>query len=245
MFCIAKLHIALENKLSFLNLKKGHTMSHVSLNLTPELYVYLHKNSLRESATLKALREETKDFPGAVMQISPEQGQFFALLVQLMHAKKTLDIGTYTGYSALAVALALPEDGKVITCDINAEATTLAARYWAQAQVQHKINLRLQPALQTLHELIESGASNTFDFIFIDADKNNYPQYYELSLQLLRPQGLLAIDNVLWGGTVVDPNDHDATTKMFRKYNQDLLVDERIMLSMLPVGDGLTLAMKR
>ncbi|NEQ32969.1 MAG: methyltransferase domain-containing protein [Leptolyngbya sp. SIO4C5] len=219
-------------------------MSSRTLNLTDSLYQYLLDNSLREPALMTQLRQETQQQPMAQMQISPEQGQFMALLVQLMGAKKTLEIGVFTGYSTLAVALALPADGKVVACDVSEEYTAIARRYWQQAGVADKIDLRLAPALDSLDQLLESGAAGTFDFAFIDADKGNYDNYYERSLQLLRPGGLIAIDNVLWSGRVAEPNQ-DNRTKKIHALNQKLHQDERVALSLLPLGDGLTLAMRR
>lgn len=201
--------------------------------------------SLREPAILKSLREETAKLPSSVMQISPEQGQFMAFLIGLMGAKKTLEIGVYTGYSSLAVALALPDDGQIIACDISTETSAIAKRFWIKAGVEQKIDLKLAPALQTLDQLIEQGASNTFDFAFIDADKFNYANYYERSLALVRPGGLILIDNVLWSGKVADPKDHDKQTEAIRQLNAMIYNDERVNLSLLPLGDGLTLAQKK
>ncbi len=220
-------------------------MSAETLNLTPELYTYLQKNSLREPEVLKNLRRETRKKSNHVMQISPEQGQFMAMLVDLLGAKKTVDIGTFTGYSALAVALALPADGKVITCDISAEAPSIGKTFWSMAGVSEKIDLQIGEATKTLKKLINEGQAGTFDFSFIDADKLNYPTYYELSLSLLRRGGLIAIDNVLWGGAVADLDNQEADTKSIRSLNEFILKDERVTISMLPIGDGLTLARKR
>lgn len=190
------------------------------------------------------LRQETQQHPLGQMQISPEQGQLMALLVQLIGAKKTLEVGVFTGYSTLAVALALPTDGKIIACDVSEAYTAIARRYWQQANVADKIELRLAPALDTLDQLLATGQANTFDFAFIDADKSNYDNYYERSLQLVRPGGLIAIDNVLWSGRVAAPNP-DNRTRSIHALNQKLHHDERISLSLLPLGDGLTLALKR
>jgi predicted O-methyltransferase YrrM len=220
-------------------------MSDYTLNLTPNVHEYYQKISLREPSVLQQLREQTHKMSMGHMQISPEQGQFMQLLIELLQAKKTLDIGVYTGYSALSVALALPKDGKVVACDINVEWTKIAKRFWEMADVSHKIDLRLAPATETLQALIDDGQSGTFDFAFIDADKMNYLRYYEQSLSLLRTGGLIAIDNVLWGGDVADPAIHDQNTAMIRKVNETLLADERVTISMLPIGDGLTLARKR
>lgn len=220
-------------------------MSDITLNLTPALYEYYQRVSLREPEVLRQLREQTHKMSMGQMQISPEQGQFMGLLIELMQAKKTLDIGVFTGYSALSVALALPEDGRVIACDINVEWTKLAKRFWEMAGMTHKIDLRLAPALQTLQSLIDAGEAGTFDFAFIDADKANYLNYYEAALTLLRSGGLILIDNVLWYGDVADPTNHEKNTVIIREVNEKLHQDERVTLSMLTIGDGLTLARKR
>lgn len=208
-------------------------------------YQYLIQTSVREPEVARHLREETQQMPNAQMQIGPEQGQFMQLLVQMLGAKKTLEVGVFTGYSALWVALGLPKGGRIIACDVSEEYTNIARRYWAQAGVAEKIDLRLCPALETLDELVESGGSGTFDFAFVDADKTSYEDYFERSLELLRPGGLIAIDNTIWSGKVADPGVQDEDTVAIRRLNQKLLVDERITLSMLTVGDGLTLALKR
>ena len=220
-------------------------MSDFTLNLTSKLYDYLLQVSLREPDVLRELREVTHHMVGAQMQVSPEQGQFMAFLIELLGAKKTLDIGTFTGYSALVVALALPSDGKVMTCDVSTECTNVALPFWEQAGVANKIELHLAPALQTLQKLIDKGEAGTFDFAFIDADKTNYANYYEMSLKLLRTGGLIAIDNVLWGGKVADQTVQDKATLAIRSLNENLLIDERVSLSLIPIGDGLTLARKR
>ncbi len=220
-------------------------MSPRTLSLTPELYAYLLDHSLREPAMLRALRQETQSLPGAQMQVAPEQGQFMAFLVQLMGARRAVEIGVFTGYSSLAVALALPPDGRLVACDVNPETTQIARRYWEQAGVAHKIDLRLAPATTTLAALLAQGEANSYDFAFIDADKQNYLTYYEQCLQLLRPGGLMVIDNVLWGGAVADASVQDPSTQAIRQLNQKLHQDERIALTMLPLGDGVTLAWKR
>lgn len=220
-------------------------MSNQTLGLDNQLYDYLLSVSLREPEILKKLREETAKHPHGIMQIAPEQGQFMALLVTLMGASKTLEIGVFTGYSTLSIALALPRDGKIIACDVSAEYTTIADRYWQRAGVSDKITLKLAPALQTLDELLATGQGETFDFIFIDADKENYQAYYERSLQLLRTGGLIAIDNVLWSGKVAHPEEKDPNTEAIRAFNEKLRLDARIRLSLVPIGDGLTLALKR
>ncbi|HEX2549809.1 MAG TPA: class I SAM-dependent methyltransferase [Gammaproteobacteria bacterium] len=219
-------------------------MSDITINLNPALYQYLQKYSLREGEIFKKLREKTHKMSMSQMQISPEQGQFMQLLMRLMGARKTLDIGVFTGYSTLSVAVALPEDGKVIGCDTNVEWTKMAKQYWEMAGVSHKIDLRLAPAVETLDLLIKNGEAGTFDFAFIDANKANYAIYYEQSLQLLRIGGLIMVDNVLWDGKVADLDVQDDNTKTIRAFNEKLHNDPRIMLSMLPVGDGITLALK-
>jgi predicted O-methyltransferase YrrM len=215
-----------------------------SLGLSDALYGYMLENSLREPEILGKLRAETATRHQARMQISPEQGQFMALLVQLMGAKRALEIGVFTGYSSTCVALALPADGEMIACDVSAEYTEIARRYWQAAGVAHKIELRLGPALQTLDHLLAQGQAETFDFAFIDADKGNYPHYYDRALQLLRPGGLMAIDNVLWSGRVADPAAQDKITRTIRVFNQKVAEDDRVTLSLLPIADGLTLALK-
>ncbi|MBD2464252.1 class I SAM-dependent methyltransferase [Oscillatoria sp. FACHB-1407] len=220
-------------------------MSNKTIGLDSSLYNYLLSVSLREPDILFRLREETARHSSANMQIAPEQGQFMALLVQLMGATKTLELGVFTGYSSLAIALALPDNGTIIACDVNEEYTAIARRYWQAAGVAHKIDLRLAPALSTLDQLLAEGQANTFDFAFIDADKTNYLNYYDRVLQLLRPGGLMAIDNVLWSGQVAQPEVQDDSTTMLRQLNQTLHQDDRISLSMVPIADGLTLALKR
>ena len=215
-----------------------------TLGLNNQLYDYLLSASLREPEILLKLRLETAAHPRAIMQIAPEQGQFMALLVQLIGAKKTLEVGVFTGYSSLSVALALPADGKIIACDVSEEYTAIARRYWQQAGVADKIDLRLAPAIETLDRL-RAASVETFDFAFIDADKENYDTYYERCLQLVRPGGLIAIDNVLWSGQVADPLDQDQSTQAIRAFNEKLHHDERVTLSLVPIADGLTLALKR
>ncbi|MCX7594365.1 MAG: class I SAM-dependent methyltransferase [Fischerella sp.] len=219
-------------------------MANKTLGLEKHLYDYLLSVSLREPEVLTKLRQETAQHPMAVMQIAPEQGQLMALLVKLIGAKKTLDIGVFTGYSSLVVALALPPDGKVIACDVDEEYTSIARRYWQQAGVANKIELHIAPAVETLEKLLAAGETETFDFAFIDADKSNYDLYYELALQLVRRGGLIAIDNVLWSGQVADPQVQDLRTNKIRALNQKLHQDQRVTISILPIADGLTLAMK-
>ena len=220
-------------------------MTKKTLWLNNQLYDYLLSVSLREPDILQQLREETAHLPNAIMQIAPEQGQFMALLVQLLSATKTLEVGVFTGYSSLCVALALPANGKIVACDVSEEYTAMARRYWEAAGVADKIDLRLAPALETLDELLAAGLAGTFDFAFIDADKENYEAYFERSLQLVRNGGLIVIDNVLWSGRVADPQVQDASTTALRSFNDKLRKDPRVTLSVVPIGDGLTLALKR
>ncbi len=220
-------------------------MANKFLELDGKLCNYIQSVSLREPEILAQLREETGKLPMSNMQIAPEQGQFMALLVQLMGAKKTLDIGVFTGYSSLVVALALPQDGQVVACDIDETYTAIARRYWELAGVGDKIQLHLAPALQTLDRLLETGHSNSFDFAFIDADKRNYDNYYERALKLVRSSGLITIDNVLWSGRVADDADRDKRTIAIRDFNQKLHQDPRVQISLIPIADGLTLALKK
>jgi len=216
-----------------------------TLNVTGRLYDYLLAASLRDDRLLRRLRAETQRLPMGMMQISPEQGQFMALLVELLGVKTALEIGTFTGYSSLSVARALPEDGRLLCCDVSEEYTRIARKYWLEAGVAHKITLELGPALATLDRLIAEGRAESFDFAFIDADKGNYRNYYERCMTLVRPGGLIAIDNVLWSGRVADPKRQDADTKTIRAFNARLKRDARVSLSMLPLGDGVSLALKR
>jgi predicted O-methyltransferase YrrM len=220
-------------------------MSSTHLKITDALAEYIRASSLREPEVLSRLREETAALPRGSMQITPEQGQFFSLLIQMLNAKDTLEIGVFTGYSSIAVALALPSDGRLTACDISDEFTQVARRYWKEAGVTNKIELRLAPALETLDALIADGGAGSFDFVFIDADKQNYDAYYERSLVLLRSGGVLAIDNVLWKGQVADPQIKDPETEAIRKLNAKIACDNRVIASMLPIGDGLTLALKK
>ncbi|HZW13664.1 MAG TPA: class I SAM-dependent methyltransferase [Noviherbaspirillum sp.] len=219
-------------------------MSNRTLNLDNALYQYLLDVSLREHPVLAELRAATRDHPLARMQIAPEQGQFMAMLARLLGVRLAIEIGVFTGYSTLAVALALPQDGTIVGCDINREYTDVAREYWRKAGVEQKIDLRIAPALDTLDALIDEGRSGGFDFAFIDADKTGYDVYYERCLTLVREGGLIVVDNVLWNGRVVLPAG-DEDTAAIQAFNRKLLHDERIDLSMLAVGDGLTLARKR
>ena len=218
-------------------------MSSRSLGLSEELYHYLLSHSLRETQACADLRAATETMEFGRMQVSPEQGQFMAFLVSLLAVKKAIEVGTFTGYSALCVAQALPEDGTLIACDVSEEWTSIGKQYWEQAGISHKIDLRLGPALDTLASLKEEHG--TFDFGFIDADKVNYLQYYTHILQLLRPGGILLVDNVLWGGSVADPTNQEESTCAIRKINEHIHNDSRVDVSMLPIGDGLTIVRKR
>ena len=220
-------------------------MSNRTISMTDGLYAYLLDASLREQPLLKRLRDETAGHPQARMQISPEQGQFMQLLVKLMGARHCIEVGVFTGYSSLAVAQVLPADGRILACDISEEFTSVARRYWKEAGVAGKIELKLAPATRTLDEHLAAGEANTYDLAFIDADKANYANYYERILKLLRPGGLVLVDNVLWSGRVLDADDRSEDTVAIRAFNELLHHDERVDLSLLPIGDGLTLARKR
>lgn len=221
-------------------------MSIQTLNLTEDLYRYLCSVGVRDRKILQELRAENAQHPRAVMQIAPEQGQFMGLLVQLLGVKKALEVGVFTGYSSLIVAMALPEDGQLIACDISDDYTAIARKYWSKAGVADKVDLRIAPALDTLDQLIAEGHSNSFDFAFIDADKGNYNNYYERALQLLRPGGLIAVDNALWSGRVANPVEaQDNRTKHIHGLNEKIHGDERVSMSLIPIADGLMLAMKR
>jgi predicted O-methyltransferase YrrM len=219
-------------------------MSNQPIALDAKLYSYLLAHGLRETPAQLGLRETTRTHEWAIMQICPEQGQFMAMLVQLMGARRAIEIGVFTGYSALCVAQALPADGFVLACDVSDEYTRIGRPYWEAAGVAHKIDLQLAPALQTLETRLEQGEAGSYDFAFIDADKVNYDAYYERCLRLLRTGGLIVIDNVLWSGAVALPATSDATAAL-QALNKKLHADPRIDLSMLPIGDGLTLARKR
>jgi predicted O-methyltransferase YrrM len=220
-------------------------MSSRTLSLDDTLYQYIVAHSVREPPILARLRDATRTLPHANMQIGPEQGQFMALLAKLTGARRCLEVGTFTGYSSLAVALALPADGTIITCDIDPQTTALARQFWREAGVAARIELVLQPALKTLTELLAQGAAGSFDYAFIDADKTGYHAYYEKILELLRAGGLIAVDNTLWSGEVADPTRNDADTKALRAFNDHVHHDERVDLSLVPIGDGLTLLRKR
>jgi predicted O-methyltransferase YrrM len=215
------------------------------LQITDELHRYLVDHSVREPDVLARLRDATASLPQAQMQIGPEQGQLMALLAKLVGAKRCIEVGVFTGYSSLAVALALPQDGSILACDVSEKWTAIARRFWREAGVEHKIELKLQPAVRTLEELLAAGEAGRYDFAFVDADKPAYDTYYELLLKLLRPGGLMALDNTLWSGAVADPDEREPNAVALRALNEKLHRDERIDLSLLPVGDGLTLARKR
>lgn len=220
-------------------------MSKSMLDLT-QLYPYILKNSVRDTELLQQLREETSKDEMARMQIAPEQGQLMALLAKLIGTKRALEVGTFTGYSSLSVGLALPEDGELICCDVNEKWTNVAKRYWQAANISQKITLIVAPAVTTLNNLLAEGKYNYFDFIFIDADKENYDQYYELGLKLLRPNGLMLLDNMLWAGRVIDAAyANDIDTQAIVALNKKLHTDERIDISLIPVADGISVIRKR
>ncbi len=219
-------------------------MSRRSYGLDGRLYAYFTEASLREPPILARLREETASMPGAGMQLSPEQGQFMALLVELTGAKRYVEAGTFTGYSSLAVALAMPTDGQVVACDVSKDYTDVARRYWAEAGVADRVDLRIGPAAETLQQMADSDPGS-FDMAFIDANKDQYDDYYEHCLTLVRTGGLVLIDNVLWGGAVADPAQQDPDTNAIRALNAKIQADDRVTVSMLPIGDGLTMALKR
>lgn len=221
-------------------------MSPRTIGMDDRLYAYYRATSVREPAVLARLREQTAALGSqASMQIAPEQGQFLALLVELTGAVRLLEVGTFTGYSALACALALPPQGRLICCDVSEEWTAVARRYWAEAGVADRIELRLGPALDTLDALLAEGLGETFDMVFIDADKPNYDAYYEQALRLVRAGGLVALDNTLWSGRVADPEDTTPRTEAIRAVNAKLGRDDRVSLCQVPIGDGLTLARRR
>lgn len=220
-------------------------MSRRTTPLSEELYDYFLEVSLRENDVLRRLREETGRLEKAEQQISPEQGQFMTLLLRLMGARRALEIGTFTGYSTLCIANGLPDDGEVVACDIDEEWPSFGMRYWAEAGVRDKIEFRPGRASETLTELIEQGEEEEFDFVFIDADKRGLDEYYEMSLHLVRPGGVVAVDNTLWSGKVADPEVLDDDTMAIRGFNAHVIDDERVTLSLVPIGDGLTLLRKK
>jgi caffeoyl-CoA O-methyltransferase len=220
-------------------------MSAATIAMTEALYGYLLETTVREPEVLRRLRLETAKLPTGGMQISPEQGQLMRLLIELTGARRALEVGVFTGYSSTSVALALPADGQLVACDISEEWTNVARRYWQEAGVAAKIELHVQPALRTLDALVAAGHGASFDFAFVDADKTAYDAYYERCLTLLRPGGLLAVDNSLWSGAVADPADQRDNTRAIRALNQKIASDPRVSASLVPIGDGLYLARKR
>ena len=219
-------------------------MSNRTLSIDDRIYDYLCDVSINESELLRQLREETAEIEYSVMQISPEQGQFMSLLIKLMRAERAIEIGTFTGYSSICVASAMSDSGKLVCCDISPQWTDIAEKYWALAGLENKIDLYIQPAEQTLQMLLDDGAEKSFDFIFIDADKQNYVMYYEMSLRLLRKGGIIAVDNTLWSGAVADPENTEPGTRAIRRFNEMLKNDDRVSQSLLTIGDGLTLILK-
>jgi len=219
-------------------------LSNRTLSIDDRIYDYLCDVSVNEPELLRQLREETAQIEYSVMQISPEQGQFMSLLIKMMRVERALEIGTFTGYSSICVASAMPENGKLICCDISPQWTAMAEKYWALAGLENKIELFTQPAEKTLQTLLDEGAAKTFDFIFIDADKQNYIMYYEMALKLLKKGGLMAIDNTLWSGAVADPENMEPGTRAIRRFNEMVKLDKRVSQSLLTIGDGLTLILK-
>jgi predicted O-methyltransferase YrrM len=220
-------------------------VSNKTFTMSDTLTAYMQKVSLREPDVLTRLREETSQQSMAMMQIAPEQGQFMQLLVKALGIRRAIEVGVFTGYSTLCVALAMPDDGRIVACDVSTEWTDIARRYWKDAGVDHKIELRIAPAVETLDTLIGEHLENKFDFAFIDADKAGYKDYYERALVLIRPGGLIAIDNTLWNGNVADESNQTESTQAIRDLNRHIHADERVDISLLPIGDGLTLALKR
>ncbi|HET6651056.1 MAG TPA: class I SAM-dependent methyltransferase [Nocardioides sp.] len=220
-------------------------MTNKSIGISDELAKYVVEVGVREPDVLARLRAETAAMPNHQMQIAPEQGAFLALLVQLVGARRCIEVGTFTGYSSTAVALALPADGRLLCCDVSEEWTSTARKYWVEAGVADKVELRVAPAAQTLDELLAQGEESTYDFAFVDADKAGYDGYYERLLRLVRPGGLIALDNTLWGGRVLDSDAEDEDTRAIQALNVKLAGDERVSLSLVPMADGVTLARRR
>ncbi len=220
-------------------------MAKQTIGLSDALAAYVVQYGAREPDVLARLRAETAALPQHRMQIPPEQGAFLALLVELIGARRCIEVGTFTGYSSTAMALALPEDGQIVCCDVSEEWTTLARKYWDEAGVADKIDLRIAPAADTLDQLIAAGEESAYDLAFIDADKTAYDGYYERLLRLVRPGGLIALDNTLWGGEVLDPDAEDADTRALQTLNSKLAADDRVTLCLLPIADGVTLARRR
>ncbi len=219
-------------------------MSNRTLSIDDRLYAYICDVTVNESELLRELREETAKLEYAVMQISPEQGQFMSLLIKLMGAKRAIEIGTFTGYSSICIATAMPDDGRLICMDISPQWTDIAEKYWAKANIKNRIELFTNPAEQTLQQLLNEGGEKSFDFIFIDADKQNYILYYEKALALLRKGGIIAIDNTLWSGAVADPENNEPGTRAIRRFNEMVKQDDRVSKSLVTIGDGLTLILK-
>ena len=220
-------------------------MSNRTLSVTDDIHQYILDASVREPEVLKRLRSVTMVMPDSNMQIGPEQGQFMALLARLIGAKKCIEVGVFTGYSSLALALALPPEGRIIACDVNEKWTDIARQFWREAGVDDKIELKLQPAARTLDELLAAGGEGAYDYAFIDADKTGYDGYYEQLLKLMRPGGLILVDNTLWSGKVANPKESDPDTVALRTLNAKIHADERVDISLVPIGDGLTLIRKR
>lgn len=220
-------------------------MSRKTVGLSTDLHEYLLSISVRESEVMTRLREATASHPDSEMQIAPEQAQFLRFLVRLIGARRTLEIGVFTGYSALAVAEVLPPNGELVACEINEDYLDTAREYWEEARVWEQIDLRVDPAQETLASLVDAGESGTFDFVFVDADKESYDTYYEQSLKLLRPGGVVALDNMFRGGRVTEEDPEDPSIQATKTLNRKLYDDERVDLSVLPLADGVTLAMKR
>jgi len=220
-------------------------MSSSTIQLDEPVLNYLREVSVRESDVLRDLREETAGLEESNMQISPEQGQLMTLLVELIGVERAIEVGTFTGYSAICVARALTDEGELVACDVSDEWTSIARRYWERAGVEERIRLELRPALETIDTMLGAGEAGTFDFAFIDADKERYPTYYEKCLELVGPGGVVAVDNTLWSGSVADPDDDRETTTAIRSVNARIGEDERVTQSLIPIGDGLTIARKR
>lgn len=220
-------------------------MSAEHIQLTDSLVAYIRSVSSPEPAYLKRVRDETAQDPLARMQITPEQGHVMGMLVRMLNARRCIEVGVFTGYSSLCVAAALPEDGQLICCDVSETWTVVARRYWQEAGLEKRIDLRLAPAVETLDALLAAGDAGKFDFVFIDADKANYTHYYDRAYQLVRRGGVIATDNVLWHGKVIDPAANDIDTVAIRAYNAKLRDDQRVHVCMIPMGDGLTLAIKK
>lgn len=220
-------------------------MANRTLPMDDRIHAYLVGVAVEETETMRGLREATASMPNAMMQIGPEQGAFMGWLVSTLGAKRAIEVGTFTGYSALAVALALPEDGRLVCCDVSEEFTSVGKPFWERAGVAAKIDLRIGPAIDTLEGLLDAGEPGGWDFAFIDADKTSYDAYYEACLRLMRSGGVIAIDNVLWGGSVADPEDEKESTQALRALNEKVFSDDRVNACMVPIGDGLTLATKR